>query len=60
MFQDGEDYYIDAPKGDEYGFPKVYNSNKNGNFEEWMLEEGYPRWLLYGYREFVRAWRCEE
>jgi len=60
MLEDGTDYYIDAPKGDEYNFPKIYNSEKDGDFEEWMLGQGYPRYLLYGYREFVRAWKkCE-
>lgn len=60
MLEDGTDYFIDAPKGDDYNFPKVYNSEKDGDFEAWMLEQGYPRYLLYGYREFVRAWKkCE-
>jgi len=60
MFENGTYYYVDAPKGDEYGFPKVYNKEKDGDFDEWMFSQGYPRWLYHGYRDFVRVWKCEE
>jgi hypothetical protein len=59
MYEEGR-YWVDAPKGDEYGFPRLYEPHKDGDLEDWLLAQGYPRYLLFGYRDFVRVWKCED
>jgi len=59
MYTDGK-WYVDPVKGHEYGFPLVYDGEKDGDFEEWIFAQGYPSHLYYAYTDFIRIWRCEE
>lgn len=34
--------WIDLPKGQEYGFPKVYTPSEDGDLLDWLRKEGYP------------------
>lgn len=37
-----------SPAGWQYGFPKLYDEDKDGpSITEWMIKEGYPRSLAY-------------
>lgn len=37
---------IDPPEGWKYGFPKIYNNHDNKSVEEWLVENGYPQYLV--------------
>lgn len=51
-------YYIDPPSGWKYGFPKVYDEDKDGDdIGAWMIRKGYPAELDAPY---VRMWPAKE
>ncbi len=33
---------VDPPKGWQYGFPKVFDSEKDGTIEEFLIKHNYP------------------
>jgi hypothetical protein len=35
--------YVDPPKGWLYGFPKIWDKNKDPDFYSWLILEGYPQ-----------------
>ena len=35
--------WIDPPQGWRWGFPKVYDPNKDGNPVKWLVAQGYPQ-----------------
>jgi len=34
---------IDPPGGYKYGFPKTYDSYRDGPIKQWLVENGYPQ-----------------
>ena len=38
--------WVDPPSGHKYGFPKLWNPNKNPDMWDWIVKEGYPQRLL--------------
>lgn len=54
--------FIDPPKGWLYGFPKIWDEEKDGHFEEWLVSQGYPAQMIKNYGEafFVRQWVAED
>ena len=34
--------WVDPPQGWLYGFPKVWDSEKDGDVYQWMIKNGYP------------------
>lgn len=49
--------WCDPPSGWKYGFPKIYDKSKDGNFYEWIVNEGYPQEEIDRYKgEFYCRW----
>lgn len=38
-------YWVDPPSGWQYGFPRLYDPEKDGNITEWLIANGYPKKL---------------
>ena len=38
--------WVDPPSGWQYGFPKLYNREVDGDISEWMVQQGYPEELM--------------
>ena len=36
---------IDPPSGWRYGFPKELPEDQRGRIIDWLIEQGYPKWL---------------
>ena len=34
--------WIDPPSGWQYGFPKLYDVDKDGDITTWLIREGLP------------------
>jgi hypothetical protein len=53
---------IDPPSGWRYGFPKEIPQDQLGRVSEWLLEQGYPKWLLesFGDKFRYRMWETDE
>lgn len=47
--------WVDPECGWKYGFPKIWDSEKEPNMKAWLEEEGYP-----GKAAYVRMWDVEE
>lgn len=41
----GKPYWVDPPSGWMYGFPRLYDPQKDGPLREWMVANGYPKAL---------------
>ena len=49
--------WIDPAEGWKYGFPKIYDSEKDPPMRDWLFKQGYPEKML----EFpIRCWEAEE
>ena len=49
--------WVDPAEGWKYGFPKIYDSEKDGTMESWLLKQGYPKEMI----QFpIRYWEAEE
>jgi hypothetical protein len=50
--------WVDPPSGWKYGFPKIWDRDKNPNMYEWLIQEGYPKTLIesLGKQFYVRQW----
>ena len=49
--------WVDPAEGWKYGFPKIYDSEKDPPMRDWLLKQGYPEKML----EFpIRCWEAEE
>ena len=49
--------WVDPAEGWKYGFPKIYDSEKDPPMRDWLLKQGYPEKML----EFpIRYWKAEE
>ena len=51
---------IDPPSGWRYGFPKEIPQDQLGRVEAWLLEQGYPQWLLESFGDKFRYRMWEE
>lgn len=46
------------PNGEDYGFPKIYDSKKYPNFFEWIVKQGYPQDVIDSYEgQFYCSWK---
>ena len=54
--------WIDPPSGWRYGFPKIYNTEIDGDCRAWIIREGYPEEeiLKLGRYFYWRSWAAEE
>jgi hypothetical protein len=54
--------WIDPPSGWKYGFPRVFDTEKDGNMREWLVANGYPQEEIEDLGEyfFVRQWLTDE
>lgn len=55
--------WIDPPSGWKYGFPKVWDSEKDSrDIYKWMVENGYPQALIdeLGDLFYTRQWRADD
>lgn len=55
-------YYVDPPSGWKYGFPKVWDSEKDKPVEEWLVEQGYPKKIVDEFPDGIpyRLWEYVE
>ena len=51
--------WVDPPSGWKFGFPKLYDSAKDGSVHEWLLREGYPQKELDD-MPYFRQWEDTE
>lgn len=49
--------YVDPPSGWRYGFPRVWDSEKDPAIHEWLKECGYPDWKDPAW---VRYWEADD
>jgi hypothetical protein len=47
---------IDPPSGWRYGFPKELPEDQRSRATEWLIEQGYPKWLTEGNHFDCRMW----
>jgi len=54
--------WVDPPEGWRYGFPAIYDPEKDGQMRDWIISKGYPAKLIqeYGDSWAVRCWSAEE
>lgn len=38
--------WIDPPSGWKFGFPKIYDREKNPDFNKWLIDNGYPQGMI--------------
>lgn len=48
-------FWVDPPRGWQYGFPKLYTPSEDGDLDKWLLKEGYPPELIH-LTMYVRFW----
>ena len=53
--------WVDPPEGWRYGFPAIYDPEKDGQMSEWIVRKGYPLLTIkeYGDAWAVRCWPVE-
>lgn len=49
-------FWVDPPSGWQFGFPKVWDSERDNPVDEWLLEQGYKE---DGMAPYVRMWPLE-
>lgn len=47
--------WVDIPQGHLHGWPKLYDSEKDGTMLEWLEKNGCPDGV-----EWIRSWMEEE
>jgi hypothetical protein len=54
--------WVDPPEGWKYGFPAIYDPEKDGQMSEWIVRKGYPLLTIkeYGEQWMVRCWPADE
>ena len=54
--------WVDPPEGWKYGFPAIYDPEKDGQLSEWIVKKGYPVSLIQEYGDVwsVRCWPVEK
>jgi len=53
--------WVDPPEGWKYGFPAIYDPEKDGQMSDWIVRKGYPLLTIkeYGDAWAVRCWPVE-
>jgi hypothetical protein len=53
--------WVDPPEGWKYGFPAIYDPEKDGQMSDWIVRKGYPLLTIkeYGDSWAVRCWPVE-
>jgi hypothetical protein len=53
--------YVDPPQGYMYGFPKIWDKNKDPDLKKWLVKQGYPRKTIkkYGDSFLCRIWESK-
>jgi len=53
--------WVDPPEGWRYGFPAIYDPEKDGQMSDWIVRKGYPLLTIkeYGESWAVRCWPVE-
>jgi len=54
--------WIDPPSGWKYGFPKTFDTEKDGDMHTWLVANGYPQEEIedLGDQFYVRQWLTDE
>ncbi|NBS62004.1 MAG: hypothetical protein EBT26_08225 [Microbacteriaceae bacterium] len=54
--------WIDPPSGWKYGFPKTFDTEKDGDMHTWLVANGYPQEEIedLGAQFYVRQWLTDE
>lgn len=55
--------WIDPPSGWKYGFPKIWDSEKDSrDIHKWVVKNGYPQALIdeLGDLFYTRQWRADD
>ena len=54
--------WIDPPGGWKYGFPKTFDTEKDGDMHTWLVANGYPQEEIedLGDQFYVRQWLTDE
>ena len=54
--------WVDPPEGWKYGFPAIYDPEKDGQMSDWIISKGYPIQIIkeYGEQWMVRCWPAEK
>lgn len=54
--------WVDPPSGWKYGFPKVWDSEKDGDALQWMIANGYPQKEIdnCGEHFYTRQWEAKD
>jgi hypothetical protein len=54
--------WVDPPEGWRYGFPAIYDPEKDGVMRDWIISKGYPVKLIQEYGDVwaVRCWSAKE
>lgn len=50
-------YWVDPPEGHMFGFPKVWDSETDPEFEQWLVNCGYENLEMANYS---RMWEYKE
>jgi hypothetical protein len=53
--------WVDPPEGWKYGFPAIYDPEKDGQMSDWIVRKGYPLQTIkeYGESWTIRCWPVE-
>jgi hypothetical protein len=52
--------WIDPPEGWRFGFPKIWNSQKDPDLRIFLLDSGYPANQVAFALNYIRMWNVEE
>ena len=54
--------WVDPPEGWKFGFPAIYDPEKDGQMSDWIISKGYPVQIIkeYGEQWHIRCWPAEE
>lgn len=51
--------WVDPPDGHLYGFPKIYEPQKDGYVNHWLIRNGYPKEKIPIKGMYIRWWQVE-
>jgi hypothetical protein len=54
--------WVDPPLGWKYGFPRIWDNEKDGSMRDWMIKCGYPQQEIdsCGEHFYTRQWEAED
>lgn len=50
-------YWVDVPSGYMFGFPKVWDNEKDPEFEQWLINCGYENLEM---ADYCRMWEYKD